>query len=123
MYTNLKVAGLWIDHDDAYLVTTPDKMNIGDYSVKDKLKSGHKGSGHGISESKKQEDLHKFFRSVGTHLGGYDVIFVFGPGKAQEEFKNFMTKEGLVKAKMELGASDAHITSNQMISKVRDHFK
>ncbi|MBL0101800.1 MAG: hypothetical protein IPP49_18635 [Saprospiraceae bacterium] len=30
-----------------------------------------------------------------------------------------MTKEGLVKAKMELGASDAHITSNQMISKVR----
>lgn len=127
MFQNKNVAGLWIDHDQALVISTADKKNLGDYSVIQKIGSHHKTS-RGGSENKqnhrKSQELSKYFKEVGTYLSDYDVIHVLGPGQAQEEFRNFALKDGHLKSlQFELGTADTHLTDNQIIAKVRDFFK
>lgn len=126
MYQNKNVAGLWIDHEHAFLISTPDKNFDGEYGVIEKLKAPHHGS-HTSSENahhhKISQELHKFFKQIANHLAGYDVILITGPGKAQEEFNNYIKSEGLLRT-VEIGLSpaDTHLTQNQVIAKVRGHF-
>jgi hypothetical protein len=127
MYTGKKVAGLWIDHDKAILIETPDQSNTGDFVQIKKIKSnihGSFGSSQNANTNKISKELHDFFRQVSQQLGGKDVVYVIGPGKAQEEFRNYLKKEGNLKSvTIELDTADAHISDNQMVAKVRSHFK
>ncbi len=126
MYDNKNVAGLWIDHNKALVISTPDKNHRGEYDVVEKIESNHSvsrsGSDH-TQNQKKIQELQKYFKDVIQHLGGYDVLHVFGPGLAQEEFKNFVEKDNLLRnTEMDLGSADSHLTSNQMVAIVRNHF-
>jgi len=127
MYTGKKVTGLWIDHDKAILIETPDQSNTGDFVQIKKIKSnihGSFGSSQNANTNKISKELHDFFRQVSQQLGGKDVVYVIGPGKAQEEFRNYLKKEGNLKSvTIELDTADAHISDNQMVAKVRSHFK
>lgn len=127
MYAEKKVAGVWIDHDKAILIETPDQSNTGEFKQIKKIKSnlhGSFGSSQNANTNKISKELHDFFRQVSQQLGGKDVVYVIGPGKAQEEFRNYVKKEGNLKSvTIELDTADAHISDNQMIAKVRSHFK
>lgn len=127
MYTDKKVAGVWIDHDKAILIETPDLSNSGEFKQIKKIKSnlhGSFGSSQNANTNKISKELHDFFRQVSQQLGGKDVVYVIGPGKAQEEFRNYVKKEGNLKSvTIELDTADAHISDNQMVAKVRSHFK
>ncbi len=126
MYTDKKEAGLWIDHEKAILIHTNDQSNIGEYNTVKKIKAnihGSFGSSQNANTNKISKELHDFFRQVSQQLTGIDMVYVIGPGKAQEEFRNYVKKEGLIKsAAIEIDTADAHISDNQMIAKVRNHF-
>jgi hypothetical protein len=52
-----------------------------------------------------------------------DEILVFGPGKSQEEFQNFLEKDAHFNSKKITVASAEALTDPQMIARVRDFFK
>ena len=126
MYQDKKVAGLWIDHDKAILIETPDQSNTGDFEMIKKIKSnlhGSFGSSQNANTNKLAKELHDFFKHVSHELTNIDFIYVIGPGKAQEEFRNYVKKEGVLKSLgIEIDTADAHLSENQMIAKVRSHF-
>ncbi|MBK8623130.1 MAG: hypothetical protein IPN79_15570 [Saprospiraceae bacterium] len=126
MYKNKKVAGLWIDHEVAQIISNEDNTTEGNFEAIRKIKSnihGSFGSSQNANTHKLSGELHDFFKHVSHELTNLDYIYVFGPGKAQEEFRNYITKEGLLKSSvLELGTAEAHISHNQMIAKVRNHF-
>jgi len=127
MYTDKKVAGLWIDHEKALIFHSSDMSNVGEFELVKKIKSnlhGSFGSSQNANTNKISKELHDFFKQVSQKLTGLDVVYVIGPGKAQEEFRNYLKKEGVLKfIDIEIDTADAHLSDNQMIAKVRNHFK
>lgn len=126
MYNEKKVAGLWIDHEIAQIITAKDDSNEETFEVVKKIKSnihGSFGSSQNANSNKLANELRDFFKQVSHEVVNFDFIYVFGPGKAQEEFRNYIAKEGMLKSStLELDTADAHISQNQMIAKVRTHF-
>ena len=126
MYKNKKVMGLWMDHEGAYMINTPDKSNEGDFEVTNKIKSnlhGSFGSSQNANSNKITKELHQYFKQLSRELSGVDFVYVIGSGKAQEEFRNFVKNEGTLKnLKIEIDTAEAHMTNNQMVAKVRVHF-
>jgi hypothetical protein len=53
----------------------------------------------------------------------YDEIYLFGPGKSQEELRNFLHEDSHFKNKRVAVGSASHMTDHQMVAKVRDFFK
>lgn len=127
MYKDKKVAGLWIDHEKAILIQTQDRSNEGDYDPVKRIKSnlhGSFGSSQNANTNKISKELHDFFRQVSHSISGIEVLYVIGPGKAQEEFRNYVKKEGLLRSlEIELDSAQAHLSENQITAKVRSHFK
>ncbi len=124
-YNQKQYAGVWLDSDKAMIITTnPDNAN-GDYIIQNKIKARENHSGgseHSINNSKKTDTL-KYFKSVASLLSNYDEIFIFGPGKSQEQFLNHLQEDVQFKNKQITIESAEHLTDPQMIAKVKDFFK
>ncbi|HJW27742.1 MAG TPA: hypothetical protein VJ508_00660, partial [Saprospiraceae bacterium] len=56
-------------------------------------------------------------------LLNYDEILIFGPGKSQEELRNFLHEDAHFNSKRIILTTSQHITDHQMIATVRDFFK
>lgn len=113
-------AGLWMDHHNSILITDEN----GEYAVRDKIKADqyHGGKGEHAANRAEQADNRKYFKTIASQIEKYDEIFIFGPGKSQEEFLNFLHEDSHFKnKKITLGSAD-QITDHQMIAKVRDFF-
>jgi stalled ribosome rescue protein Dom34 len=124
-YINKKVAGVWIDHEKAQVIRTTDKSNQGQYNVSEKIVNKHHKD-HGSSEkthnNKTAQELHKYYEEITNHIQDYDSILIFGPGKAQEELKNFMHSNKHFSSKEIVVKSGERFTENEMIAFVRNNF-
>ena len=124
-YSDKKVIGVWIDHLHAYIIGTPDLKNEGEYDVLKKIESHFnpsKGKSEGVMNHKHSNELKKLYKEVGEQVSQADAVFIIGPGKAQEELKNFLQEDRHFQAKeIELGTAD-HLSMNQMVAKIRTHF-
>lgn len=113
-------AGLWMDHKHAIFIT----QKNGEFAMQEKITAPeyHGMKGEHASNNAERTFLRKYYKSVASELSSFDEIFIFGPGKSQEEFQNFLHEDGQFKnKKITLGTSD-QLTDNQMVAKVRDHF-
>ncbi|MEP7323048.1 MAG: hypothetical protein ABI761_14080 [Saprospiraceae bacterium] len=122
-----KVVGIWMDHGHAYVVATQDGSATGDFSLIKKIESEHHRSENYKNEkvelSKSKLELKKFFKEIANEISDETDIFIFGPGTAQEELRNFLNDaHSLNPKKIELATAD-HITINQIIAKVKLHFE
>ncbi len=118
-------AGLWLDNAKAILITNTSNNGIGDYAIQDKVKAHEKhggGSEHSMNNAKHSDNL-KFFKDISSLLLNYDEILIFGPGKSQEQFQNFLKGDAHFHNKKITIDSDEQLTDPQMIAKVRDFFK
>ena len=116
-------AGVWLDNQSAMIISADPQT--GEYAIQDKIKANQNQSGgneHTMNNAK-QSDTLKYFKSVSSHLSGYDEILVFGPGKSQEQFQNHLQEDAQFKNKRVTIGSAEHLTDPQMIAKVRDFFK
>lgn len=124
-YNGKSVAGVWIDHQHAYIISTPDRKNEGTYDVIEKI-GAHHHNDHGSSEkvhnNKETQTLHQLYKDVAKHVESMDALLIIGPGKAQEEFKNFLHENKHFHSKEIALDSANHLSMNEMIAKVRMHF-
>ena len=81
-----------------------------------------RGSEHAMNSAKHADTL-KYFKSLSSSLSKYDEILIFGPGKLQEQFRNFLNEDAQFKhTKISLDTAE-HLTDPQMIARVREYFK
>jgi len=118
-------AGVWLDNEKALLIAKSEEAGATDYAVQQKLKANENfggGSEHSMNNTK-QADSQKFFKLLAGSLLNFDEILVFGPGKAQEQFQNFLQQDAQFNNKKVSIDSAAHLTDPQMIATVRTFFK
>ena len=113
--------GVWMDHHNALFITSAG----GDYAVHEKIKADeyHGDKGEHAAMNAEKADNRKYYKAISHQLMNYDDIFIFGPGKSQEELRNFLHEDQHFKNKRIALASTDHMSDHQMIAKVRDHFK
>ena len=118
-------AGIWLDNQEAMIIANNGEVANGDYAIQKKVKAReiHGGGSEHSMNNARQSDTLKYFKSVSTLLLNYDEILVFGPGKSQEQFQNFLQEDGQFKSKLISIDSAEQLTDPQMIAKVRDFFK
>ena len=118
-------AGVWLNNIEAMIITNNSGNGNDHYSIQGKVKARQNqgsGSEHGMNKAEHSELL-KYYKSLSILLLTYDEIFVFGPGKSQEQFHNHLKKNAQFRNKqITIGSSD-QLTDNQMIAKVQEFFK
>jgi stalled ribosome rescue protein Dom34 len=124
-YQGKKVVGVWIDHKIAHIIATPDRQYDGEYDVRNKVQV-HEHPNHtnneNVNNNKANNELNKMYDEVSKHIAEDDVIYLIGPGTAQEEFKNYLGQNSHFRTKeIEIGTAD-HPTKNQMVAEIRTHF-
>jgi stalled ribosome rescue protein Dom34 len=114
-------AGIWMDHHQTILITPQD----GEFAIQQKIIAdeyhGHSGE-HGAMNAEKA-DNRKYFKTISNLITRYDEVLIFGPGKSQEEFLNFLQGDQHFKGKKITLDTSGHVTDPQMIARVRDFFK
>ena len=122
---NKRQAGLWLDQRSGILISKDSESADADYAIQEKLDSGgeqRRGNEHSMN-SGKQADTLKYFKGLANLVSGFDELLIFGPGKLQEQFRNFLSEEAHFNdTKITLDTSD-HQTAPQMVAQVRDFFQ
>ena len=125
-YQGKKIAGVWMDKKHAFIIGTADRNAEGDYAILKKIErelhDDEKYKNERFELAKEKLELKKYFKAISDEIEQDDVIFIFGPGKAQEELKNVLKDILKFKSKViEIGTSDK-ISTNQMIARVKEYF-
>lgn len=118
-------AGVWLDNSSAVIISKTSGNDNSEYAIQDKVKAQENQSGgseHTMNNAKQTGNI-KYYKSVSALLLPYDEILIFGPGKAQEQFKNYLQEDAQFKSKQISIDSGEHLTDPQMIAKVRTFFK
>ena len=118
-----QVAGIWMDNNKASVITRDSSGT--DFAILQTIKSEENrggGSEHSINNAKQGNNT-KFFKSISSLLQEYDTLLIFGPGKAQEQFKNHLEADAqFAKKKITIDSAD-QLTEPQMVAQVRNFFK
>jgi stalled ribosome rescue protein Dom34 len=127
MSNNIKVCGVWMDSKHAIVIATENRVVHGEFEIITTVECGdHEGADYKnekVEHSKDSQEQKKYFKTIASHIHEDQVIYVFGPGKAQEQFKNYLEDQHKFKSKeITLGTSDK-ITNNEMIAKVKSFFE
>ena len=120
------VVGLWLDHKHAFIIRTADRKIGGTYEMVKKIdREVHTDENYKNEQfelAKNNAEIKKYFKAITDEIVQDHVIFIFGPGKAQEEFKNVLKDILTFKNKeIAVGKSDK-LSINQMIARVVAHF-
>ena len=114
-------AGVWMDHHNALFIT----RDNGEFALQEeKIVAGeyHGDKGEHAYMNAEKTDNRKYFKTIANHLLKFDEIFIFGPGKSQEEFLNFLHEDQHFKNKKITLGSAEKLTNPQTIAKVKDFF-
>jgi hypothetical protein len=117
-------AGVWLDSARAMIITNTAVDANGAYAIEDKVNgtaNQSAGNEHTMNNAKQSNDL-KYFKSVSQLLLRFDELFIFGPGKSQEQFKHHLESDLQFRDKKITIGSAEHLTDPQMIAKVRDFY-
>jgi stalled ribosome rescue protein Dom34 len=122
---NVKLsAGVWMDNQNAMVISRPEASNLEDFEIRNKVKSKeyHGGKGEHGSNNADQANSQHFYKDIAHLLLPFDEILIFGPGKAQEEFQNYLKADMHFDRKKIVIDSADRLSDPQMIAKVRTHF-
>ena len=115
-----------MDYNNAYIISTEDRKAIGLYFIQKQIdREVHTDENYKNERfelAKNNAEIKKYFKAITDEIVNDHAIYIFGPGKAQEAFKNVLKEIHQFKSKeIELGTS-AKISMNQMVSRVQKHF-
>jgi stalled ribosome rescue protein Dom34 len=117
-------AGVWLDGHHATIIANAPGNETGDFVVEERVDSAenlNNGNEHNYNNTKQADTLH-YFKSIARKLLSYDEILLFGPGKAQEQFHNFLDSDNHFKDKKITVDSSDKLSDAQMVHKVKDFF-
>lgn len=117
-------AGVCLDNNHAIVIAAGENKEADAFEVLEKVKApdSHGGGSEHTMNNAKHGDQIRYFKSIAAHLMHYDEILLFGTGKSQEQFHNFLKEDGQFNNKKITVDSSEHLTDPQMIAKVRDFF-
>lgn len=122
---SIRQAGLRLDQRSAILISRNPENPEADYAISRKLDAPHNphgGDEHTMNNGK-QADTREYFKTLAGVLSPYNEVLIFGPGKLQEQFRNFLQEDAhFADTKITLDTAD-HQTDPQMIAQVRGFFK
>jgi hypothetical protein len=126
-YQGKKITGVWMDNKHAFIISTANRNTGSEYAMLKKIDrethEDEKYKNERFELAKEKMELKKYFKALADEVEKDEVIFIFGPGKIQEEFKNVLKDNHLFKSKtIEIGSS-AKLSINQMITRVMEHFE
>ena len=124
MSSKKQYAGVWLDSQHAIVIAGNPESENGDYSIQSKTSSNtyHGGKGEHAKNNADKSNLHQYFKSVASLILKYDEILLFGPGKSQEQFKNYLNEDAHFQKKQITLDSSKHVTDAQMLAKVKEFF-
>jgi len=130
-----KIAGLWIDHRKAVIVNIDDSK-VEKMVLESKVEK-QPGRINGVRSLARFEDqlvladdtrerifkdhIKKYFNMVTAKIKDAESLFIFGPGEAKIELKNFIRKNNHTKMIIETLSAD-RMTEPQITAKVLAHF-
>ena len=114
--------GVFMDHRIALFIT--EENGTAEFTLGNKIEADEDRSNRGEHHynNSKRDDTRQYYKLVAHELLPYDEIFIFGPGKSQEEFINWLHTDVQFKMKqIKIGSAD-YVSDNQKVALVRDHF-
>jgi hypothetical protein len=129
------VAGLWIDHRKAIIVTLSDRgQETKDILSNVEKQLGRSGGKHSTEPFESQlvkpddkqqrgftKNLKVFYEEVLLFIKDAQSILIFGPGEAKGEFQKLMELNGL-HGKVAIIESADKMTDGQVAARVKAHF-
>jgi stalled ribosome rescue protein Dom34 len=131
-----KVAGLWIDHRQAIVVTFVGQAEVikrivsnmekhvrysGASQPKDQTES-HDDSAEDIRDRRFDEHLSTFYDEVIASLSEVDAILILGPGEAKVELQKRLEAQEPRGRIVAIEAADK-MTDGQIAAQIRQHFR
>lgn len=91
MANNKKQFGVWMDGQDAYVVG---KKNVtdGDFVLQGHVKGEKAAANSNENAANNQQKTleQKFFKEITALMQNAEEVYITGPGKIQEQFKNYL---------------------------------
>jgi hypothetical protein len=130
------IAGLWIDHRKAIVVTLSDtgeqqtREIMSDVEKQPGRIKGKRSSGSFESQQMQADDkqqrgftkhLKNYYNDVVSSIRGAQSVLIFGPGEAKGELKKLMEQNNLHDRVVITEPADK-MTDGQIAARVRDHF-
>jgi hypothetical protein len=126
-YQNKKIVGIWMDNKQAFIISTADRKTGGDYQMLKKIeRKSHTDENYKNERfelAKDTQELKHYYKALTAEIDHDDAIYIFGPGKSQEEFKNILKDIHLFKSKEIVLGSFDKMSTKQMAARVKEHFE
>jgi len=130
------IAGLWIDHRQAVIVTISDqeeKVTRITSSIEKQLRrSGrsrprpsYQSRGAAAGESREREyraPPADYYKEIVAGIGGATMLFIFGPGEAKDELKKWIERHAAGRRVVRVETT-GEMTDDQIVEKVRKQFR
>jgi stalled ribosome rescue protein Dom34 len=121
-----KVIGIYIDNNSAYILAAAGNSTKGEFHLVEKIEiDDHKDDiykNDKVDLNKEKQELRKTYKEIETHANNMDVIYIFGPGKAQEQLKNHLEDNHHYKSKEIALGTSGQINTKQMADHLEKHF-
>ena len=119
-----KLAGVWLDHHEAHIISNHDGQEVNSLQIKGHVKS-HEHGRYGSefkAHNSKTNDLHKFFNEIMGHLTNTQELYLLGTGTAQEELTHYLANIPQWKKLKVTDEPTGKMTAEMVLNKVSDHF-
>ncbi len=124
-----KLAGIWIDHTNAWIVRY-DKGKETIEKIESQLESRVKETGgsrmsrvpHHKIEARRREHAKQFYQEVVSRIGDVDGLLLMGPSSAKLEFKKCLARSKSLSEKLRDTVPADHMTDGQIAARVREYF-
>ena len=122
-----KPIGIWMDYKQAYLIFTDEQDFSGEFKIrKEIVRANHDNDvykNERFEKNKNLAELKKYYKAILDEIVAFDEIYIFGPGKAQEELKNVLREHRYFKDKNLAIGSSTKLSRSQMVGRVQAQFR
>lgn len=119
-----KLAGIWMDSENAIVVKNHDIESAYKFFVCDPVKRDvqHGNSSEKNANNVEQTNTAKFFKDLEHLITNTQELYLTGTGTIQEQFKNHLAETAQFKnLKVTLG-TDQKMSEEQFLEEVQSHF-
>lgn len=119
-----KLAGIWMDSENATVVKNHDIENAFKFFVCEPVKRTVQGgnSSEKNANNAEQTNTAKFFKELEHLITNTEELYLTGTGTIQEQFKNHLAETAQFKnLKVTLG-TDQQMSPDQFLEEVKKHF-
>ena len=99
-----KEIGLWIDHKNAVIVTSPEQEDV--QRISSHIDKGASGSSEDAHDRHIENQQNEFYDEVIASLGNATAILIMGPGEAKTELQKRLETQGVGEGIVTFAARD-----------------